>query len=124
MKHEAKYCGAATMLIVAFAAIVMATDTSAQHFGLGTELVSRYVWRGTDYGESASLQPSLTFEAAGFEIGTWASYSITSDGADANEHDVWVGYALDTGSGSTISVGVTDYYFPNARRRAVLRLFR
>lgn len=112
MKRQSRYSCAATLLIAAITAIVMPSAASAQHFGLGTELVSRYVWRGTDYGESAALQPTLTFEAAGLEIGTWASYSLSSDGADANEHDVWIGYTLDIGSGSTLSAGLTDYYFP------------
>jgi len=85
---------------------------SAQSFSLGTDVVSRYIWRGTDFGESVSLQPSLAFSAGGFEVGTWASYSVSFDGAGANEHDLWIGYTIDTGNESSFSFGVTDYYFP------------
>lgn len=92
--------------------LAFVAPATAQHLGIGTDLVSRYVWRGTDYGESATLQPSLVFSVAGFELGTWASYSLSPVGADANEHDVWVGYTLETGSLGSLSVGVTDYYFP------------
>jgi uncharacterized protein (TIGR02001 family) len=84
----------------------------AQTFSLGTDVVSRYIWRGTDFGESLSFQPSLSFGTGGFEIGTWASYSVSADGAGANEHDLWAGYTIDIGNESSFSFGVTDYYFP------------
>ncbi len=81
---------------------------SAQEFSFGADIVSRYVWRGIDFGESASVQPSLTFSSGGLEIGTWASYATNPGSADANEHDLWIGY-----SAGVFSVGITDYYFPN-----------
>ena len=84
----------------------------AQSFSLGADMVSRYVWRGTDFGESASVQPALSFSQRGFEIGTWASYSFSADGAGANEHDIWVGYTVEAGTAGSFSFGVTDYYFP------------
>ena len=84
----------------------------AQSFSLGADMVSRYVWRGTDFGESASVQPSLSFSQGGFEIGTWASYSFSPDGASANEHDIWIGYTVEAGTVGSFSFGVTDYYFP------------
>ncbi|MFW5972729.1 MAG: hypothetical protein ACOCTG_01960 [Bacteroidota bacterium] len=93
---------------------LLGTTTSevlAQRLNLGADIVSRYVWRGTDYGESLSIQPSLSFASGGFEIGSWASYATTPAGASVNEHDLWVGYSLGVGR-STVSFGVTDYYFP------------
>ena len=93
--------------------LASAPSLFAQSFSLGTDIVSRYVWRGSDFGESASFQPTLAFSAGGLEVGTWASYSISADGAGANEHDLWIGYTVDTGSGGAFSFGVTDYYFPS-----------
>ena len=96
-----------------FALLLLAPGTSlAQSFSLGSDLVSRYVWRGFDFGESFSIQPALTFSASGFEVGTWASYSISADGAGANEHDLWIGYTIEVGNSGSFSFGVTDYYFP------------
>lgn len=85
----------------------------AQSVSLGADIVSRYVWRGTDFGESASIQPTLAVSGGGLEIGTWASYSVSANGASANEHDIWIGYSLDLGSGGSLTIGVTDYYFPS-----------
>jgi hypothetical protein len=84
-----------------------------QSFRLGADMVSRYVWRGADFGESASIQPALAFSAKGLEVGSWASYSMSADGAGANEHDLWVGYTVSAGERGSLSLGVTDYYFPS-----------
>ncbi len=99
------------LLLVLTAAVLLspAVPVAAQSFSVGADVVSRYVWRGTDYGESASVQPALSFSAGGFEVGTWASYAMNPEGAFANEHDLWLSYTA-----GAITFGVTDYYFPNA----------
>ena len=97
-----------TILALAFA-LSWSLPASAQEFSFGADIVSRYVWRGVDFGESASVQPALTFSSGGLEIGTWASYATNPGSAGANEHDLWIGY-----SAGAFSVGITDYYFPNA----------
>lgn len=102
------HCVAPLFLLVA----TVDQAARAQSVSLGADIVSRYVWRGTDFGESASIQPTLAVSGGGLEIGTWASYSVSADGASANEHDIWIGYSLDLGSGGSLTIGVTDYYFP------------
>ena len=97
-----------TILSLVFA-LAWTLPASAQEFSFGADIVSRYIFRGIDFGESASVQPSLTFNSGGLEIGTWASYATNPGSADANEHDLWIGY-----SAGAFSVGITDYYFPNA----------
>jgi hypothetical protein len=72
---------------------------------LGADLVSRYVWRGTDFGNSASVQPYLSVGFAGLEAGAWASYPITAAGA--NENDLYLSYAV-----GPVGITLTDYYFP------------
>ena len=73
--------------------------------GLGADVVSRYVWRGADFGNAVSVQPGISWSAEAVEIGAWSSWAI-SDGA-ANENDLYVSY-----SSGPVSVTVTDYYFP------------
>lgn len=94
-------------LLLALFALVFASTASAQ-VQLGADLMSRYVWRGYDFGESFSIQPTLEFGRSGFAVGTWASYSIAADGAGANEHDLYASY-----TSGPVTVGVTDYYFPS-----------
>lgn len=98
---------ALTLVILATSLFALA-PAMAQSFSFGADVVSRYVWRGTDFGESASIQPALSFSAGGFEIGTWASYAMNPESADFNEHDLWLSYTT-----GPLSFGVTDYYFPN-----------
>ncbi len=98
-------------LLIVSLFLFSATSVRAQ-VSIGADLVSRYVWRGFDFGESFSIQPALTFGSSGFEIGAWASYSIAADGSGANEHDIWAGYTADLSDGASLSFGVTDYYFP------------
>lgn len=82
-------------------------SSSAQSFSIGADFMSRYVWRGIDFGESLSIQPTLEFSAGNFAIGSWASYSIAADGSGANEHDLYLGYSF-----GGFYIGLTDYYFP------------
>lgn len=87
---------------------VLAIGASAQSFDVGADVVSRYIWRGADFGESASIQPAISFSYGGFEIGSWASYATNPASAGVNEHDLWVSYTV-----GNVSIGVTDYHFPN-----------
>jgi len=73
----------------------------------GADVVSRYVWRGTDFGDAVSAQPWISYSASGFEIGAWSSWAWTDPGA--NENDLYVSYSTDM-----FGVAVTDYYFPAA----------
>jgi len=82
-------------------------EESSYAFSVGADLVSRYVWRGTDFGNAPAVQPGISFSAGGFEIGAWGSYSISSNTGGA-EADLYAGYSFDFG----LSLGVTDYYFP------------
>ncbi|MBN1408216.1 MAG: hypothetical protein JW956_10520 [Calditrichaceae bacterium] len=84
--------------------ILLAGISNAQ-VELGADLVSRYVWRGTDFGNSASVQPYLSVGFAGLEAGAWASYPISASGA--NENDLYLSYAI-----GPVGITVTDYYFP------------
>jgi len=98
-----------------FLIVILAFGTplgTLAQWSLGADVVSRYIWRGIDFGESLSLQPALAYSAGGFEIGTWASYSVSADGAGANEHDLYAAYRFDLGNQSSVTLGVTDYYFP------------
>lgn len=75
----------------------------------GADFVSRYVWRGLDFGNTSSIQPGISLSAGSFEAGFWGSYPFTSDGYGAEEMDLYLGYSI-----GDVSVLVTDYYFPTA----------
>jgi len=84
--------------------VLGATPVQAQ-LDFGADAVSRYVWRGLDFGNSAAVQPWIAYTVGNMEVGAWSSWGLTSP--VANENDLYVSY-------STESFGVilTDYYFP------------
>lgn len=98
--------------LLAAASLYVATPAAAQTVSVGADAVSRYIWRGADFGESFSIQPALSVSSGGFEIGSWASYAVSPASAGVNEHDLWASYTVATESAGSFSVGVTDYYFP------------
>lgn len=98
------------MTILSLIAVMLLTaNVSFAEFGIGADVVSRYVWRGTDFGNSASVQPALTYTAGNLEIGAWGSYGLTAAAAGANENDLYISYAI-----GDLGITVTDYYFPEA----------
>lgn len=74
---------------------------------LGADIVSRYVWRGLDFGDSPSIQPYLEYSAGAITVGTWGAYPF-ANGAGVNEHDLYASWAV-----GPLLLGVTDYFFPD-----------
>jgi hypothetical protein len=85
--------------------VILLVGISNAQVDFGADLVSRYVWRGTDFGNSASVQPALSVGFAGLEVGAWASYPLASAGA--NENDLYITYGI-----GPVGLTVTSYYFP------------
>lgn len=81
---------------------------------IGSDFVSRYIWRGLDLSQSPAIQPNLALTTGGFEIGAWGSYQVGRDASSTpiDEIDIYLGYTFNLGS-SSLSLIVTDYYYPN-----------
>lgn len=86
------------------------TFTAQAQVDLSLDINSRYVWRGTDFGSSPSLQPEISYTAGNFTIGTWAAFATNGNPA-GSEIDFFASYAIETGAG-TFELVVTDYTFP------------
>jgi len=94
--------------------------TNRATLSLGADVVSRFVWRGTDYGNSPAVQPAASFSVAGFKAGFWSSYAFgqyssqVNDSTVANmghyaEFDFYLSY---TWKGFTLLA--YDYFIPNS----------
>lgn len=97
------------LLLIIAGTLFFITDVYAQ-VGVSVDFANRYVWRGTDFGNSPSIQPELSFTAGGFEFGFWAAYATNGD-PDGTEIDLWASYTFETDAGS-FSLYATDYTFP------------
>ena len=91
---------------------------SQSEISLGADLVSRYIWRGADFGNSPSIQPTLAISNSGFEIGVWGAYQLGRDtnSNPADEIDFSIGYSFGIGE-TTFNLLATDYYYPNSGKK-------
>jgi hypothetical protein len=83
-------------------------EESKSPISIGADLVSRYVWRGVDFGASPSIQPYIQASFGGFAIGAWGAYATNSTGAQ--EMDLYASYTF---LEDIVTVTLTDYFFPN-----------
>ncbi|MCX6304806.1 MAG: hypothetical protein NT040_07550 [Bacteroidetes bacterium] len=54
----------------------------------GADLVSRYIWRGIDFGNSPAVQPNLSVSWKGLNIGAWGSYAFMQQNIRLNDTTV------------------------------------
>lgn len=102
-------------LFVAFTVSIIGINTNtvqAQDFG--ADVVSSYVWRGTQFGDGAHIQPWMELGSGAITGGIWGSFPINGAVTDlgdkfngGNELDLWV-----TGDLGFMSLTVTNYSFP------------
>ena len=94
--------------------------TRGPSFSAGVDLMSRYIWRGTDYGNAPGIQPNLALTWKGFELGVWGSYGFGKYSTKINdstiiengnyaEFDPYLSYTA-----RYFSICFTDYFFPNS----------
>lgn len=84
-------------------------STSPFDVSLGTDVVSRYVWRGTDFGHSPSIQPTVKLSAYRVSFGAWGAFT-TANTTPLQEADLFLAY---TTTNSLLTFTVNDYFFPN-----------
>ncbi|MBN2668584.1 MAG: hypothetical protein JXR60_05075 [Bacteroidales bacterium] len=80
-------------------------------YSIGVDVNSRYVWRGTDFGASPSIQPCIEVSKYNLTLGVWGAY--TTNMFAAQEADLYLSYNIK----DMVSVTVTDYFFPNETQR-------
>ncbi len=92
--------------IVLVSMMLIVNSLIAGDLGIGTDLCSRYVWRGTDVGNTPAIQPWISFSHGPVELGAWSSWSVTGV-PGGNENDLYVSFSF-----SNFSLVLTDYFFP------------
>ncbi len=98
----------ALLLVISVFSLNSAAAENPVSVTAGATFVSRYNWRGSDYGAAASIQPALTATYKGLNVGFWGSYSPNFE-----EIDTWASYSYQVPNSITITGVVTDYFFPD-----------
>ncbi len=98
-----------TMVILAFSTPII----SQASVSVSADIYSRYNWRGLDFGDAASFQPTLSLGIGHFSVGAWGAYSFFSGSTPAyNENDLFANYVIETESNGSFTIIYTDYYYP------------
>ena len=68
--------------------IEVESDSGQAAINFGADLVSRFIWRGIDCGNSPAIQPNLSFSFKGLNIGVWGSYAFSGYKIQINDTTV------------------------------------
>lgn len=77
---------------------------------IGADLVSRYIWRGQDYG-AVSLQPAISLSYKGLTLEAWGNVGL-SEPQDDEEIDLTLRYEHRCG----LHAALTDYWMAYGKR--------
>lgn len=78
---------------------------SGTTLNVGADLMSRYIFRGVDYGNSPSIQPTVSIQTGGLEVGYWGAIATNSF---FQEIDLYAKYSI-----GNFAIIFTDYYIPS-----------
>ncbi len=100
----------AFLAVLAISSIVstVKAEESAVEVTVGADIVSSYIWRGTDCGDAA-VQPALGVSYKGLSLSAWGSVGIVNP-EDTKELDFTLSYTL-----GGLTIGVTDYWFSGGK---------
>lgn len=73
---------------------------------LGADIVSSYVWRGTQFGSGSHIQPFMELGSGKLTGGVWGSFPTSAKGG-GNELDLWMSYDF-----GAFALTLTNYTFP------------
>ncbi|MFL2632113.1 MAG: hypothetical protein ACJ0OU_04725 [Candidatus Marisimplicoccus sp.] len=90
--------------ILTMIAILSSNISFSQDFG--ADVVSSYVWRGTQFGSGAHVQPWMELGSGNFTAGVWGSFPTTAQGG-GEELDMYIGYDF-----GPFALTLTNYTFP------------
>ena len=89
---------------------VKSQEENSSPVDIGADIMSRYVWRGTDYGASPSIQPCIELGLNNFSLGIWGAYTTNMPGIQ--EVDLYAMYTFK----ELFTITFTDYFFPDEIR--------
>lgn len=99
-------------IILIFVVLLSFTSTEVKAQDFGADVVSSYVWRGSQFGTGPAVQPWFTLPelTSGLELGVWGSFPLSDAGTfQTYELDLYASYDF-----GPFALTVTNYTFPTA----------
>ena len=100
---------------IADISFLQAQDKPKSKINITSDFVSRYVWRGLDYGRAPSIQPTMAYTKGKIEIGVWGAFNTIGT---YHEADLYAKYSM---KGFTLAL--TDYFIHNETNSNNTRYF-
>lgn len=75
------------LIIVLISFVKVSAQTRSENhlsLSLNADLLSRYIWRGTDLGPGPAFQPGFSASYSGFSAGYFGSYNLTNAYKEVN----------------------------------------
>jgi len=102
-----------SLLLLVVIAILMTTnpinaqeDSDKLNLDVSVDLMSRYIWRGSNLGGSSpSIQPCIELNTGNFSVGSWAAISTHSLFTN-QEVDLYASYTI----ANMLSITLMDYF--------------
>lgn len=63
-----------------FSLIALLSTNISYSQDFGADLFSSYVWRGTQFGSGAHIQPYMTLGSGNLDAGIWGSFPTSAQG--------------------------------------------
>ena len=115
MNQKAKFFSLLFAVILSASSLLAQEDAVNEEspWSVGADFMSRYIWRGINFGGSSpSIQPYLEYgfgsENHSFAIGGWGAYSLSGT-QTGQEADLYLSYTVK----EMFSLTFTDYFFPD-----------
>jgi len=89
-----------------FSLIAISSTNLSYSQDFGADVVSSYVWRGTQFGSGVHVQPYMSLGSGNLEAGVWGSFPTTAQGG-GNELDAYLSYDF-----GPLALTLTNYTFP------------
>ncbi len=108
----------AAIILMSTSAVTVKADESKLGFSIGSDYVSKYIWRGQNLQDDGAIQPWVEMTYGSLTGSIWGSLELSSINDNAGEITE-VDYSLDHTAqfggieGVSYSIGVINYSFPN-----------
>ena len=119
MKASTKIAIFLVLMTALSAGGLQAQDEKDWNVSFDNAFTSKYIWRGQNLSNTASMQPGMTFGYKGLSVSSWSNFAHTAFGDSGvagnhwTEHDLTVDYAFALNDKVSVSGGFINYAFPN-----------
>ena len=119
MKVATKVAFALVVLVTLGAGGLQAQNQKDWSISIDNNFTSKYIWRGQNLANTASMQPGFTYSYKGLSLSSWSNFAHTAIGDSGvlgnhwTEHDFTADYGFNPSEKVSVNFGYINYAFPH-----------